>query len=485
MRRRCAGLVLLGMIAGIVPACPSAEAQVAVDGAAGSAGNLTAFYRLQERFTTKAPKDAPGMIGQNQVAFRETASTDDPKDKERIIQAIYSERPAAVSPVDDRVVTDSVKHYKSVTISPDPWKGRTDRRPLDDLAIWYRTVAGEAPAVLVLTPDRQLREEEYKFAINYNFVTDLSFILPDLPKRIGETWAVERAGATALVNDDVFEGSLTAKFAEVRAHPKIEGMQLAIIDVTGRIGTGFDTNKRDTAIRARIQFAFTPEKSDESTIEGSGFIEKVSLSQVSTLNIAGQIVKKQFKRQFVLERKVPGTDAAIAIPDPPPAMTEANSWLTYTDPKKRFHIRHPQGFQPFFPADEPGAVDLRRTYAVENQADIVRLQFVDKLTVKPEATFKQLIDAWRSKGIEVIPGLAAKLPETEWGGLSVSHLEAALTTPETQERASARRYFDGYVIQFPRNVSLFVSATTSQNEPESFRKQVLLMLKTVKLDAPK
>ena len=63
-------------------------------------------------------------------------------------------------------------------------------------------------------------------------------------------------------------------------------------------------------------------------------------------------------------------------------------------------------------------------------------------------------------------------------------MEAALTNSDPSGRAS-RRYFDAYVIQFPRNVSLFISATTFQEQPENFRAQVRAMLKTVKLGAPK
>ena len=81
-------------------------------------------------------------------------------------------------------------------------------------------------------------------------------------------------------------------------------------------------------------------------------------------------------------------------------------------------------------------------------------------------------------------GLSEKLPDADWPGLSVHHMEAALTNKDPTGQAS-RRYFDAYVIQFPRNASLFVSATTFQEQPDAFRAQVREMLKTVKLGAPK
>lgn len=475
-----------GLATAQAPAAEPAQQPAAPAPAPAPVGSLTARYRIQERFTARDDKGGGGTIGQNQVAFRETSSSEDDGEKgTRVIQAIYSERPAVVSPVDERVVTDSVRHYTSVTITPDPWKGRTDRRPLNDLTIWYRTVAGDVPAVLVLTPGRALREEEYKFAINYDFVTNLSFLLPDLPVRIGETWNVVRSGAIALVNDEVRNGTLTGKLAEVRAHPTAPGLQVAVIDVTGRIATGFERDLRDTTIRARIQFAFAPPaRPDEATIDAPGFIEKLTLAQVSNLTIPGQTQKKGFKRELVLERKKPGSDPPLAIPDPAPEATPENSWLTYTDLQGRYNLRHPQGFQPSFPPGGTNVVDLKRFHA-DVRDDIIRLEFVTKPETKPEASFKKLVEEWRSKGIEVLPGLSERLPAADWPDLAVYHMEAALTSEDPAVGRPVRRYFDAYVLQFPRNVSVFASATTFLDQPAGFRKQVETMLKTIKLGTPK
>ena len=63
-------------------------------------------------------------------------------------------------------------------------------------------------------------------------------------------------------------------------------------------------------------------------------------------------------------------------------------------------------------------------------------------------------------------------------------MEAALTENDPSGRPS-RRYYDAFVMQFPRNVSLYINATTFQDQPEAFRADVRALLKTVKLGAPK
>ncbi len=447
-------------------------------------GDLATRYRFSERYTNRSEKAPAGATGQYQVAFRETTTSDDLKGKEpRVVQAIFSERPAEVSPVDERVVTDSIRHYTSVTIAPDPWKDRKDRRPLEDLTLWYRELVDEAPLVLVLTPDRLLRDEEYRFAIDYAFVTGLAFVLPDQPVRVGETWKVARPGAVALVNDLVREGSLTAKLVEVRAYPKDPKTQVAVITVTGHLMTG-DSDVYDTALNARVEFAFTPPAKSEAVVDAAGAIEKVRLGQVSTLRVSGLTKTRTKRRDLSLDRRRPGGDPILPIPKPTPQATPANSWLTYVDPKGRYQLRHPQGFQPTLVRDQPNSVDLRYPHGRESPPDIIRLTFVDKPAGRPEDSFKLLVDDWRRRGTDVQLGLSAKLPEADWPNRSVHHMDAALTENDPSGRPS-RRYFETYVIQFPRNISLFINATTFQDQPEAFRAGVRDMAKSVQLGAPK
>ena len=208
---------------------PAAEAKKAGDPPAVDpdapriVGDLTARYRLQERYTNRAERAPAGATGQYQVAFRETTSVDDPQGEGTPDRAGHLQREARRGLARGRaLVTDCIRHYNSVTITPDPWKNRTDRRPLEDLTLWCRDVTGEVPLVMVLTPDRPLREEEYKFAINYDFVTDLAFLLPE-QARAWRDLEGRQEGAEALINDRVREGLSWAswsRFGRTRRTPR-------------------------------------------------------------------------------------------------------------------------------------------------------------------------------------------------------------------------------------------------------------------------
>ena len=482
-------LAALALLAGSnLRAQEPAKTPAVEPGAPKIVSDLAARYRLVERYSNPLEKAPPGSVGQFQVAFRETTTYDDPKATEpRVVQAIFSERPVDVSPVDERIVTDSIRHYTSVTITPDPWKDRKDRRPLEDLTIWYREVTGEAPLVLVLSPDRLLREEEYKFAINYAFVKNFAFLLPEQPVRVGEAWKVSPAGTVALTNDVLRGGTLTAKLTEVRVYPKDPKTHVAVITVSGKLVTG-DLDVSDTTVSARIEFAFVPAGQGDGIIDAPGAVDKVRRSQVSVLRVPGLTKAPTKKSELSLDRRRPGNDPPLTIPKTAPQPTPENSWLTFVESKGRYQLRHPQGFQPEYHANrpnQPNTIDLEYSHGDEAPPDIVRMTYVDKPQGRPEDSFKILVDEWRKQGVDVQLGLSEKLPDADWPGLSVHHMEAALTETDPKTRRPTRRYFDAYVIGFPRNVSLFIVATTYQDQPETFRSQVRTMLKTLKLGAPK
>jgi hypothetical protein len=449
-------------------------------------GDLTARYRFQERFTNQAGNLPFGVIGQYQAAFRETtvSDTSGTAKSTRVVQAIFTERPVEVSPVDERKVTDSIRHYSKVNITPDPWKDRKDQLPLKDLTIWYRELASEAPLVLVLTPGRSLLEEEYKFAISYNFVSDLAYLLPDAPVRIGDKWKVGRDGAAALMNNGVMEGTLTGKLTEILVHPKDPKLRLAVINITGKVVTGIDKDVYDTAVNARVDFAFLAGSKDNTVIDASGAIEKVLLAEVSNLRIPipGQTQTRTTKRDLVFEMKRPGAEPLIAIPNPRPKATPENSWLTYHDAKNRFHLRHPQGFEPVAYVQQPNRIDLRH-YLPDRSFDVVQIEFVEKPGERPEKQFAQLTSDWAKQGFDVQLGVSERLPDVEWPNMAVNHMEAALNYSDPQGRP-LHRFFDAYFLQFARDVTLRVSATTFQDQPEAFRAQVLSLLKTAKLGPP-
>ena len=454
--------------------------------ASKSVGDLTAKYRFQERFTSKSGLVPPNMIGQYQVAFRETFTLPDAVEKEnrsRVIQAIFSERPAIVNPGDERIVTDSIRHYSKIGITPDPWKGRLDRRPLDDLTIWYRQVAGDVPLVMVLSPGRNLRDEEYRFAINYAFVMELAYALPDSPVRIGDKWTVNSTGAIALVNDEIRQGNLTGKLVEIHAHPTDPKLQVAVLNISGRVVTALGQDIFDNAINARLEFVFPAGAKENGIVDASGAIEKVLLAQVGELRVPNGIRARTKKRDLNFEMKRPGADPVLTIPSPTPKSTPDNSWLTYSDQKNRFHIRHPQEFEPR-PVPNPNMLRLMHLRA--DGGDAVDVEYIEKPTDRPEVLFKKLIEDWRKtiQGIDIQLGISEKLPAVEWPDMTVSHMEAALNYADPQGRP-VHRLFDAYFLQFPQNVNLQVSATSFQEQPEAFRAQVVSMLKTAKLGPPK
>ena len=487
IRRSSERLVLAFAFAAIAPPLARAQDEPKPEPAQSEApkrvGDISARYRLTERYAAGNGKPAAGAIGQFQVAFRETISGDDPREKgRRTIQAIYSERPVQVG-TDDRAVTDSVRHYATVALTPDPWKDRKDAPPLKDLTIWYRTGTSEAPPlVMVLTPNHTLREEEYRFAISYEFATNLAFLLPETPVRLGDSWKLGRTGATALVNNEIQGGGLTGKLTEILAHPTDPSKQVAILSVTGRVVTGYDRDVSDTGVNARVEFSFTPERGREGVIDAAGGIAKVLLAQVSSLRVPTGAKGVTVRRDLNYERRVPGDAPPLAVPSPAPAPTPENSWLTFTDRDGHYHLRHPQGYQPDYRAKIPNGVDLRFFHA-GSLDDLVRLTFVEKPEGRPEAMFDLLVADWKKQEYEVQRGLSERLPEADWPGMSVYHLEASLKAPDATGRGK-RRFFDAYVLQFPRDVSLYVSASTFQDPPEAFRAQVRAMLKTVTLGAP-
>jgi len=192
----------------------------------------------------------------------------------------------------------------------------------------------------------------------------------------------------------------------------------------------------------------------------------------------------QVKRELVFERKRPGSEPPLAITEPPPVATPENSWLTFADPKGRYHLRHPQEFQPKFFPDSPDSVTLAR-FRPDGSDDLLGLTYVANPRGRPEEAFKQRIEDWRKEGVEVLPGLSEKLPDAEWPGMAIYHMEAALTNANEPGRPAVRRYYDAYEIQFSRNVNLIIAASTFLDDPSPFRAQVRAMLKTIKLGAPK
>ncbi len=445
--------------------------------------NLAAKYRLVERFTTQESK--PGYVGQYQVKFRETISSDDRGGYARTIQ--FSERPAAVP--DDRRPTEIVRHYDSFQVNP-PVADKAGRRLLDGLTIWCRDVPGKPPLVISLTPNRPLEDKEYEFAITNHYVSRLNFVLGVEPVRIADSWRVGFTGVNALTNlADVVQGELTATLSEVRPHPGGNGEQ-AVIDISGRLQQQrVDNAPNETAVRARLLFAFTPTPAqgggDPNLVDCYGAIEKVSLAQVTTTPNPKTGKDSWIKRELELDRRFPGSAPLLTIPEPPPTATVENSWLTGSSANKDFSLRHPQDFD--FQVVSPTRLVLLRP-SLTNPEDRMMSDFISfdfyRTTIQPEAAFDTLKAEWKQKKLDVLPGRTHRLPEVDWPGLAVHQMTAVLKTPAQEgDLASPRRYCNCYVVQFTKAGSVVAFASTFSERNAEFEKQVEAILRTLKVGA--
>ncbi len=472
--------------------------------------DLTTRYRFYERYTPKSDAVRDGMIGAYQVASQETIETvierpqAAPERSELIFLARYSERPAEVGGTDGRRVTKVVRRFESVRFRPDLRIRPTDPQPLDDLVVWMELRPASPPLIVSLTGGRGLREEAYRFAaFQQTFVPDLTKALPDLPSRVGDTWQLTRDACEALIGGKVATGSLIGKLAEIRKDAET-GKSTAVITITGKVtrATG------PSAINARLLFDFRPASPDAGvgaarpkakqveddaqapTVEARGAIVRLALAQVETAAVprGDQRLKATRTRNLILERRLGEGELPVNLPAAPPQATDKNSWLTYVDPKERFHFSHPQFLlvDPAALVARPEAIEMVRQQP--RGPDVVRLAFTpkgekpDTPPPAPDVVFRKRLEAMTQGGAEVTPGTAAWQPEGDWPNMRVYSAEAAVK-PGSADGPS-RVHFLGYVAQLADGGTVYVEALTAQDSPESFRQQVEALLKTVASGPP-
>lgn len=453
-----------------------------------AAGDLAKSYRFQELYTTEPPEKAPpGAIGQYQVAYKITISRDEDgagggkgSSEEHVYQMRYSERPAQLNPADDRMILALVRRYEAVRLVSS--FGRyPDVEAMAGLTVWSQVQANSAANQLIsLVPGRQITERQYIYGGSQPSVAKMALALPDQPIRIGETWQVDRLGATELVDKEIVDGVLTGKLKAVRPESKGAG-QVAVFEVSGRVTTA---KQSDLAHRAEIEFAFTPGKAaDEAMVEAHGGIVRLSLAEVEVVEgVPGESPRRTLRRSFILERRIPGTGPALAIPEPPPTPTPENSWLLFNlDKDKRFQFLHPQDLRVLDPERLPQDVVVLVTDQPEDPSTL-NLRFFPKAEARPEVVLRRLSDDARAKGAtlgnEVIAGNPEALPAADWPGRSVYHLELSGGV-----EGGTRRHIDGYVIQFPQGAAVEATAITG-HDPGAYRKQVEAVLKSFQLGTP-
>jgi hypothetical protein len=201
----------------------------------------------------------------------------------------------------------------------------------------------------------------------------------------------------------------------------------------------------ETLVNARIQFAFSPPPAADpatgraggevGTVDARGSITEVRLAVAATVGVAApdDRLRRTQTRELVLERQPGTTGPPLAIPEPPPTANEENSWLTYDDPRGRFHFRHPQDFRPA-PRAGADAIDLVQFHP--QGLGVVTLQMqakaddptAERQNVDPETHRNRLYAEWAGQRLEVKRGPAGWLREADWeqSQLKVYRIEAIL-----------------------------------------------------------
>ncbi len=191
-------------------AAPAAKAEVPAD---RQVSDLITRYRFIERYTVGGAAPAPGAesIGQYRVAAKDVLrvvsekAQGAPDRKEKTVQVIYTEKPAAVSSTG--VVTATVRKYESFkTTPPDDAKPST-AKPLEGLTVWFQTRATGSTQLLSLTNNRSLSDTEYVMSTQRMiFLPELATLLPSRPTRLGDHWPLPKTAAHTLLGERMVSG---------------------------------------------------------------------------------------------------------------------------------------------------------------------------------------------------------------------------------------------------------------------------------------
>ena len=468
--------------------------------------DLSTKYRFIERYTFPGARPDPLSIGQYRVGIRETIERVGRRPKgapdlaQEARQIIFSERAARV--LETGEVTDTIRRYTTYRKDPDPYKS-TEGRPLEGLTLWYHAGGGVDPRMICLTEGRRLHEMEYGVASRQIFLPDLRALLPPLPSLVGDTWKVPKQAIVAMLREKPEGGEgLTGKLQAVRK--SADGKQLlAVINVSGRLVFPMPGElSRETGVNGELLFAFTP-TAEASAAGGAG--------RNAIVNARGAIVELRVALKSVLRspddpdgrlkvivnhvidlrRKPVDSEAELLVPNPPPAPTEANSWLTFEDVDGRFHFNHPQSlkFQTLQPGD-PTVVLLGPLGSVDSVSLILQEKTgkseEDRQFRDPGSHRKILKSQLEEDGFEIIPGPEGWLPEANWADakMKVYRSEAVLRPPDDGGIKSVRIYFDFYLALLAHDECLVFTARTAQDPPTAFRSQAEQIVRSFKLGLP-
>jgi hypothetical protein len=481
--------------------------------------DLGARYRIQQHFTAANEKPERGAVTQYRVQFKHTIKVSSeqarqsPASNSASFAAKYQERPVEVSATDQRKVTGAIRHYEKVKIFPDrspprapdqqkvrgnnppedavalPQDANPSRpQPFEDLTIWYRPRVGELSAeILVMTPGHRLSDDEFRFAAKQPFLPDFLFALPEVPVRVGEGWVLGRAGATALLGRPADRG-LKGKFVEIRDDPTGKRRK-AIFDITGKVNANNGQSTGPTSVHAQIDFVFDPPAAPPQpagdtpgeltpAVDLVGEIVRIALAEETVFPSDKGDRLNEFRRQeLIMEVQSSDPGPLLEVPKTPPQSTVENSWLTYEDPKGRYHFLHPQEF--LLNSPEPDVITLLRPRTTA-EPDVIEISLKAKADLQPEAIKKAYFDEWKKNGVETVRGEEGWLPEADWPNMKVYLFDAALIPPDAGASGSQRKHAFRYIVQTGRATGLDVEAITPRHPSTLFRQLVESVIKTFK-----
>jgi hypothetical protein len=463
----------------------------AAPGPAGPAAGANTKYRFTERYALPGTKASPDAIGQYKVDVRETNSVMyekpggvAPDRSENAFRAIYSERAADAS--EDGEVLSTVRRFTYCRPVPDRGKAG-DRRALEGFTIWYEWASDLPPIIVSMTEGRKLNDLDFVIARQQLFLPSLSQLLSKTAHRVGDTWPVPSAVAHALVGEiPTGDGKIAATLLSVSPTPDRKANE-AKIRVTGtRLVL---PTRGDSAFTADLYFTFpqpTTLGAAEPVVDARGAITEVLMRTKSVMPLnapPGQRLRMIVVRDLKLYRQL-SDDDPLRVPDPPPAPTQANSWLTYTDVQKGFEIDHPQNYDR---VPDP-QTDLTFKHFGDSGPDDFQLTLIPKTgngedqreLTDPEAVKARLKVLWRKKGMEPARLDAGGLADAAWAesGLSVYRIRAQLTWIKPLREGPDFAYEDTYLVTFGKEQAFVAWAFTESQQPTGFLKECEAMLKT-------
>jgi hypothetical protein len=330
--------------------------------------------------------------------------------------------------------------------------------------------------------------------------------LPTLPSRIGDRWRVPRAAARALLGERPKSGEPPmATLKDLR--PEAKGPNhVAIIAVTGQATLPSGAS----ALNAEVQFTFVPPPNlgdtyGGATLDARGMITELRASQITTAGLPasnGRLRQTQIRELILARQRDKSTP--LTIPNPKPTPTEANSWLTFADPQKRYSFRH---MQTILPDSLGGGESIELVRARPNGPDVIRIQIqlktgnpeADRRNVDPEIHRKTLEEEWRQQRGDVLRGPAEWLPEADWRpfGMRVFRIQAAPMLGSgagagagagsgigPRVKVERRVNFDYYLVLTGRSDSFVVRAITLQDPTTEFRKETEALIKSFHFGPP-